>query len=259
MNPNLKFKTNLTDKSQLLLKALYHESTLTFLRFAAKHCSIAHDQLFGGSYQLYGAISCIFQTLQRKIVEQKRKTTHCLKSDIKSGNKIANYQKYNSEKQSRLRPSCFCFFSRPLIYGFWRNAHDQYTNSLVKALLIALQVVKTSFGFHLRGCMGISSPSPCSCCYLKSIYLIIERATDRQQCLSSLYMITLKKQTKKKKQTTTRTTMNYSVKRVSMGWWILRLSAKILALLRLSFNFFQLRLTKKLKINFFCFKKLNIN
>ena len=48
-------------------------------------------------------------------------------------------------------------------------------------------------------------------------------------------------------------------KRVSMGWWLLRLSAKILAFLRLSVNFFQLRLTKKLKINFFCFKKLNIN
>ena len=48
-------------------------------------------------------------------------------------------------------------------------------------------------------------------------------------------------------------------KRVSMGWWLLRLSAKILALLRLSVNFFQLPLTKKLKINFFCFKKLNIN
>ena len=47
--------------------------------------------------------------------------------------------------------------------------------------------------------------------------------------------------------------------RVSMGWWFLRLSAKILALLRLSANFFQLRLTKKLKINLFCFKKLNID
>ena len=45
-----------------------------------------------------------------------------------------------------------------------------------------------------------------------------------------------------------------------MGWWLLRLSAKILALLRLLVNFFQLRLTKKLKINFFsCFKELNIN
>ena len=44
-----------------------------------------------------------------------------------------------------------------------------------------------------------------------------------------------------------------------MGWWLLRLSAKLLALLRLSVNFFQLRLTKKLKINFFCFKELNIS
>jgi len=48
-------------------------------------------------------------------------------------------------------------------------------------------------------------------------------------------------------------------KKVSMGWWLLRLSAKILALLRLSVNFFQLRLTKMLKINSFCFKELNIN
>ena len=44
-----------------------------------------------------------------------------------------------------------------------------------------------------------------------------------------------------------------------MGWWHLRLSAKILTLLRLSVNFFQLRLTKKLIINFFCFKEININ
>ena len=49
------------------------------------------------------------------------------------------------------------------------------------------------------------------------------------------------------------------IKRVSMGWWLLRLSAKISALLRLSVKFFQLRLTKKLEIYFFCFKELNIN
>ena len=48
-------------------------------------------------------------------------------------------------------------------------------------------------------------------------------------------------------------------KRVSMGWWLLRLSAKVLALFRLLGNFFQLRLTKKLKNNFYCFKKFNIN
>ena len=39
-----------------------------------------------------------------------------------------------------------------------------------------------------------------------------------------------------------------------MGWWHLRLSAKILVFLRLSAYVFQLRLTKKLKINFFVSK-----
>ena len=42
-------------------------------------------------------------------------------------------------------------------------------------------------------------------------------------------------------------------------WWLLRLSPKVLTLLRLSVHFFQLRLTKKLKINFFCFKELTIS
>ena len=41
-----------------------------------------------------------------------------------------------------------------------------------------------------------------------------------------------------------------------MEWWPLRLAAKILALLRLSVNFFLLRLVNKLKIDFFCFKEL---
>ena len=44
-----------------------------------------------------------------------------------------------------------------------------------------------------------------------------------------------------------------------MGWWLLRLLAKVLALLPLSVNFVQLRLTKKLKINFYSFKEFNIN
>ena len=45
-----------------------------------------------------------------------------------------------------------------------------------------------------------------------------------------------------------------------MGWWYLRLSAKILALLRLSVDFFQLRLTIKFKINLFVSKsKILIN
>ena len=44
-----------------------------------------------------------------------------------------------------------------------------------------------------------------------------------------------------------------------MGWWLLRLLAKVLALLPLSVNFVQLRLTKKLKINFYSFKEFNIS
>ena len=44
-----------------------------------------------------------------------------------------------------------------------------------------------------------------------------------------------------------------------MGWWLLRLSAIILALLRLLVKFFQLLLTKKLKIIFFFVSELNIN
>ena len=38
--------------------------------------------------------------------------------------------------------------------------YDQYTNPLAKALLIALQIVRTSFGFHLRECMRSSFPPP---------------------------------------------------------------------------------------------------
>ena len=54
------------------------------------------------------------------------------------------------------------YFSRRLIYGFWRNAHNQHTNPLARPLLIALKIVRTSLGFHLRECMGssFSLPSP---------------------------------------------------------------------------------------------------
>ena len=81
--------------------------------------------------------------------------TLCLKSD-----KICELQKYNSEEQSRRGPLCFCFFSKPLIYVFSRNAHNQDANPLARPLLIAVQVVRTSFGFHLRDCMKSSAPPP---------------------------------------------------------------------------------------------------
>ena len=41
--------------------------------------------------------------------------------------------------------------------------------------------------------------------------------------------------------------------------WLLRVLAKILALLRLSVTFFSVTVNKKLKINFICFKGLNSN
>ena len=46
-----------------------------------------------------------------------------------------------------------------------------------------------------------------------------------------------------------------------MRWWFFRLSAKISAVLRRSVNFFfSVTVNKKFKkINFFCFKELNIN
>ena len=50
------------------------------------------------------------------------------------------------------------FLLKTVIYGFGRDAHDQFINALTRPLLIALQVVRTSFEFHLRECMGSSAP-----------------------------------------------------------------------------------------------------
>ena len=44
-----------------------------------------------------------------------------------------------------------------------------------------------------------------------------------------------------------------------MGWWLLRLTVKILAFLRPTVSFFALRLTEMLTINFHCFKNLKVN
>ena len=75
-------------------------------------------------------------------------------------NKFANYQNIMVKKQSRLGPLCFCSFSKPMIYGFRRNAHDQYTNPLARPLLIALQVVRTSWFTMYRQCTGSSFLHP---------------------------------------------------------------------------------------------------
>ena len=93
-----------------------------------------------------------------KLFNRKRKP-HTMSEKRHKINKFANYQ--NIIVRNSPVP-CFLFFSgsRPLINGFWRNAHDQYTNPLARPLLIALQVVRTSYGFHLRECMGSSFPTP---------------------------------------------------------------------------------------------------
>ena len=89
---------------------------------------------------------------------EKENHTICLKSDIKSINLRITKMIIMVRNSPAFDCHVFCFFWRPLIYGFWRNAHDQYTNPLARPLLIALQVVRTSFGFHLRECMRSSSP-----------------------------------------------------------------------------------------------------
>ncbi len=49
------------------------------------------------------------------------------------------------------------------------------------------------------------------------------------------------------------------LKRVSMGWWLLRLTVNNLAFLRLTVNFFPSQLTEVLKVNFNCFNKLKLD
>ena len=90
-----------------------------------------------------------------KLFNRKRKP-HTMSEKRHKINKFANYE--NIKSWETVPPSTAMFLF--LLYGFWRNAHDQYTNPLARPLLIALQVVRTSFGFHLRECMGSSFPTP---------------------------------------------------------------------------------------------------
>ena len=90
LNPKIKFKTILINKSQLLLKALSLEATLTFLRFAANYSSIT--QLFGGSYQLYTELYvAYFKLCKGKLFNRNRKP-HALSEKQHKINKFANYQ-----------------------------------------------------------------------------------------------------------------------------------------------------------------------
>ena len=85
-NPKLKFKTILINKSQLLLKALYLEATLTFQRFAAKHCSIVQSTLRRFLSAVRSYMLHIPNSAEGNCLTEKENHTLCLKSDIKSTN-----------------------------------------------------------------------------------------------------------------------------------------------------------------------------
>ena len=81
---------------------------------------------------------------------EKEKHTLCLKSDIKTIN--LRITKYNSEKQSHLRRHVFVSS-----YGFWRNAHDQYSNPLARPLLIACKLWEHRLDFISENVWEVAS------------------------------------------------------------------------------------------------------
>ena len=112
LNSKLKSKTILINKSQLLLKALYFEATLTFLRFAAKHCSIS-STLRRSSSAIRSYMLHIPNSAEGNCLTGNENHTLCLKSDIKSIN-----LRIIVKVQSWLGPHCFSSFSKPFVYGF---------------------------------------------------------------------------------------------------------------------------------------------
>ena len=110
-----------TLNSELKFKTIIITNFLTFLRFASKqYWTPLLRQFLSVSYkQLYVVYS---KLCRGKLCKRKANHTLCLES---------------------LRPPCFWFFSKPLIFGLLRDAHDQYTNPLARPLMIA----STSFSF----------------------------------------------------------------------------------------------------------------
>ena len=70
-------------------------------------------------------------------------------------------------------------------FGLWCNAQHQYTKLLARPLMIALQVVRTSFPFHLRECMGSNflPPPPC----VHATYRLVTNRPFRHYALLSKY------------------------------------------------------------------------
>ena len=138
LNSELKFKTILINKLKLL-PTLYREATLTFLnfRFASKQywTPLLRRFLFVSYTQLYVAYS---KLCRGKLCKRKANHTLCLES---------------------LWPPCFWSFSKPLIFGLLRDAISTQIRWQDPWWSLR-QVVRTSFWFHLRECMGSSLPPP---------------------------------------------------------------------------------------------------
>ena len=77
-------------------------------------------------------------------------------------NKFANFQTITV----RNSPAFNHHVLKPLIFGLWCDA----PNPLARTLIIALQVVRTSFGFHLLDFMGSSSPPPTQTTFDTSLF-----------------------------------------------------------------------------------------
>ena len=82
-----------------------------------------------------------------KCLTEKENHTLCLKSDRKPKN--LRMTKNVMVRNSPTLPTMLLLKTADLC--FLLIAHDQYTYPLARPLLIALQVARTSFGFHLMG------------------------------------------------------------------------------------------------------------
>ena len=108
---------------------------------------------------------CIFQTLQ---IEKIKSRTYTMSEKQHKISKNAIYQK----KRNVIVRNNPAFDRHDFVpsqnhlhctFGLRCNAQHQYTKLLARPLMIALQVVRTSFPFRLRECMGSNFPPPPPC------------------------------------------------------------------------------------------------
>ena len=82
---------------------------------------------------------------------EKENHTLCLKSDIKSIN-LRITKKYNAEKQSRLRPPCFCFFSRGYsAITIIKATYDVCTSCKTSYNVLSRLVTGSNFAYGVGG------------------------------------------------------------------------------------------------------------